>query len=40
MKGLFANVFEVFIGATQWVIDQYIGMRAGYAICYNIIAII
>jgi dsRNA-specific ribonuclease len=38
MKDMLEDVFEAFIGATQWVIDQYIGMGAGYAICYNIIA--
>ena len=38
MKDLLEDVFEAFIGVTQWVIDQYIGMGAGYAICYNIIA--
>jgi dsRNA-specific ribonuclease len=38
MKDMLEDVFEAFIGATQWVIDQYIGMGAGYAICYNIIS--
>jgi dsRNA-specific ribonuclease len=32
------DVFEAVLGATQWVIDEYIGMGAGYAICYNIMA--
>lgn len=38
MKDMLEDVFEAFIGTTQWVIDQYIGMGAGYAICYNIIS--
>jgi dsRNA-specific ribonuclease len=37
MKPMLEDVCEAFIGATQWVIDEYIGMGAGYAICYNII---
>ena len=38
MKDMLEDVFEAFIGTTQWVIDKHIGMGAGYAICYNIIA--
>ena len=37
MKDMLEDMFESFIGTTQWVIDEYIGMGAGYAICYNII---
>ena len=36
MVPMLEDVFEAFIGATQWAIDKYIGMGAGFAICYNI----
>jgi len=44
MKKILEDTFEAFIGATQLLIDQYIGspqnvpFGAGYTICYNIIS--
>ena len=37
MKPVLEDVFEAFIGGTEYLIDKKIGINVGYSVCYNIV---